>query len=145
LGGVYAYNGFIGANEISASGSDNDANVRVRVCIDTSTNIWRAGYCWVTASSCGTSGQGPVTAWWLYRFRTYNSSIGSISVADSGGDTSSFSVAFSDDGDPDGDGTSLVIGVRVASTHSTANDETTMGIVLGTREGPPRAAERISS
>ena len=145
LGGVYAYNGFIGANEISASGSDNDANVRVRVCINTSTSVWRAGYCWVTASSCGTGGQGPVTAWWLYRFRTYNSSLGGVSVADSGGDTSSFSVAFSDDGDPDGDGTSLVIGVRVASTHSTANDETTMGIVLGTREGPPRAAERISS
>ena len=145
FGGVYAYNGFIGANEISASGSDNDANVRVRVCINTSTSVWRAGYCWVTASSCGSGGQGPVTAWWLYKFRTYNSSIGSISVADSGGDTSSFSVAFSDDGDPDGDGTSLIIGVRVASTHSTANDETTMGIVLGTREGPPRAAERIST
>lgn len=144
IGGVYAYNGFIGANEVSASGSDNDSNVRVRVTINTSTSVWRAGYAWVYASSCGTGGEGPVTAWWFYRFRTYNSSIGAIAVMDSGGDTSSFSVSFSDDGDPDADGTSLVIGIRVASTHSTANDETVMGVRVGTREGPPRAAERIS-
>jgi len=144
IGGVYAYNGFIGANEVSASGSDNDPNVKVRVTINTSTSVWRAGYAWVYASSCGTGGEGPVTAWWFYRFRTYNSSIGAIAVMDSGGDTSSFSVTFSDDGDPDADGTSLVIGIRVASLHSTANDETVMGVRLGTREGPPRAAERIS-
>jgi hypothetical protein len=144
LGGVYAYNGFIGANEVSASGSDNDSNVRVRVCIDTSTSVWRSGYCWVTAASTDTNGTGATAAWYLYSFRTYNSSIGAVTLQDSGGATSDYTVAFSDDGDPDGDNTSLVIGVRVTAV-GTGNQETTMGIVLGTREGPPRAAERISS
>lgn len=143
LGGVYAYNGFIGANEVSASGSDNDSNVRVRVCIENSTSVWRSGYCWVTAASTDTNGSGATAAWYLYSFRTYNSNIGAVTLQDSGGATSDYTVAFSDDGDPDGDGTSLVIGVKVTAV-GTGNQETVMGVVLGTREGPPRAAERIS-
>lgn len=81
-------------------GSDNSAGCGVE-CILHSNNInnnWVAFNVWVTAASCATTGASNRSAWWFYRCRVYAQSGFTVSLVDSGGDTSNMTVSFNDDG-----------------------------------------------
>ena len=92
-----------GSADVSASsisvGTDNDQNAAIRWTLKTNQSGWNTGHLFFTVSSCDGDASDNVAAWYFYKFMTYNEGISGLSLIDSGGNTGSFSLNISDQGD----------------------------------------------
>jgi hypothetical protein len=82
----------VATSEASASGS-----IYIDYYLDSTTNQWSTAHFFITISEIDGGASGNAAAWYLVRAQHYNGGIG-FSVRDSGGDTASFTTAFSDSG-----------------------------------------------
>jgi hypothetical protein len=105
-------------------GNDNDRNTAVRYSVPYATNKWDHGNLWIQISSGKGDASLNTSAWFFYRITIYLGSLG-VSLADSGGDTGSFTMTISDDGDSTNYANTMILGILGQST-TVAADNTTM-------------------
>ena len=112
------------ASSMMVGGQDNDRNTAVRYSVPYSGNKWDCGCIYIQIAS----GKGDATlqsaAWFFYKFAIYLGSL-SVSLVDSGGDTGSFTITISDDGDSANYASTMILGILGQSTTAAA-DNTTM-------------------
>ena len=86
----------------------------MRWSVITDPNNYRTGQLFFTVSGIDTGAGDHVGAWYLYKMRYYNKGYGT-SLVDSGGNTGSFSISFSDQGDSANYGNTMILDLSVSS------------------------------
>ena len=114
--------GSVGSNQaLMVIGTDNDRNTGVRYAVNYATSKWDNGCLWIQIAS----GKGDNTlnsaAWDFYRITMYNGSM-TAGLADSGGDTGSFTITISDDGDSAVYSSTMIFGIVGQSTNAAADN-----------------------
>ena len=94
-------NGWLVRNNIGWSGgNDNATTCGIEIVFASSSldSEWQPFSIFLRVASCQTNAASTAAAWYYYRSRVYGASGFSNALVDSGGDTSSFTISFNDDG-----------------------------------------------